>query len=41
MMTVAARSMLVGPGAAIAIYLGNVRERRIGNAVIVSLRKVK
>lgn len=41
MMKVAAGSMLVGPGAAIAMYLGNVRERRIENTVTVSLRKVE
>ena len=36
---VAAGSLLAGPGAAIALYLGNIRERRIGRAVTSALRK--
>lgn len=38
---VAAGSALVGPGAAVALYLGNVRERRIGSATIRKLRKLE
>ena len=36
---VVAGSVLLGPGAAISLYLANVRERRIGVAVTHSLRK--
>lgn len=38
---VVAGSALVGPGAAVALYLGNVRERRVGKAATRSLRKLE
>jgi len=34
-------SFIVGPGAAAALYLANVRERRIGLAAAQSLRKTE
>ena len=38
---VLAGSFIVGPGAAAALYLANVRERRIGLAAAQSLRKME
>ena len=38
---VLAGSLIVGPGAAVSLYLANVRERRIGLAAAQSLRKME